>query len=90
VGVAGLGEQGLGLGRVAPPARGRVEVVGAVAERAWGQDGGGQLTGRTIAPGDAVAVGDLVDGVVDRPADPDISDRARLGVGFKDQEQGRP
>jgi hypothetical protein len=61
-----------------------------VAERARGQDGGGQLAGGREPPGEGVAVGDLVDGVVDRLADPDIGDRPGSPVGSERQEQLSP
>jgi hypothetical protein len=41
-------------------------------------------------PGDGVAVGDLVDGVVDRPADPDVGDGAGPPVRPKNQEPQAP
>ena len=43
-----------------------------------------------IPSGQGVAVGDLVDGVVDRPADADVGDRPGPRVGPEDQEHLAP
>jgi len=87
MGVAGRGQQGLGLDRVTPLTRGRVEVVGMGPERRRGQDGGGELAGRREAAGDGVAVGGLVDGLVDRLADPEVGDRPGPPVGPEREEE---